>query len=125
MAEITIIYFSGTGNTWWAAKQIGNMQRKPFRKMSEGLRDDLSIDIGSCRKCGKCVRLCPADNISIDGHNKLREFSGRCILCLRCYNFCPDHAIMYRGQVFAPGKTGKEHPYRGPLDSLKPGELKI
>lgn len=46
-----------------------------------------------CVRCGKCVSLCPADNIElIDG--KI-EFDDKCVACLGCYHRCPQKAIVY------------------------------
>lgn len=62
------------------------------------------VDQDICIHCGKCVSICPVDNI--EGipprwiHNK------RCTLCLACYHHCPVHAINYgkitrkRGQYY-------------------------
>lgn len=48
--------------------------------------------IDACTLCGKCVRLCPKENISIlDG--KI-EFSDQCMMCMRCMYICPEEAII-------------------------------
>ncbi len=44
-----------------------------------------------CTKCGWCVRECPTSNIAFKD-NKI-EFSSNCIMCMRCYSFCPARAI--------------------------------
>ena len=48
---------------------------------------------GACVKCGKCIAICPARNIS------LREdkivFGDSCVACLGCYHRCPNKAIVY------------------------------
>lgn len=47
-----------------------------------------------CVKCGKCVELCPTNNISLtDGEI---TFADRCVICLGCYHRCPKKAIRYR-----------------------------
>lgn len=47
-----------------------------------------------CTQCGKCIRLCPSQNISLkDG--KI-TFADKCVLCLGCYHRCPQKAIRYR-----------------------------
>jgi len=49
-----------------------------------------------CIKCGKCVALCPAHNISlIDG--KITFGSG-CVACLGCFHRCPQKAIIYNNK---------------------------
>ncbi|MCH5156873.1 MAG: EFR1 family ferrodoxin [Clostridiales bacterium] len=46
-----------------------------------------------CVKCGKCVNVCPSNNIAmVDGRI---EFSNRCVACLGCYHRCPNKAIVY------------------------------
>lgn len=46
----------------------------------------------TCTLCGKCVRLCPKENISIiDG--KI-AFSNQCMMCMRCMYICPEDAIL-------------------------------
>lgn len=45
----------------------------------------------SCTGCGRCVRLCPAGNITLrDGHP---AFGRNCEGCLACISWCPRHAI--------------------------------
>lgn len=60
----------------------------------------------SCILCGKCVEICPANNISVsDGKIK---FSNKCVACLGCYHRCPQRAINYKG------KTKKRKRYFNP-----------
>ena len=46
-----------------------------------------------CIKCGKCIDICPAKNISFCEGNVV--FSDRCVACLGCYHRCPKKAIVY------------------------------
>ena len=48
---------------------------------------------GDCVKCGKCVSICPAQNISFS-EDKI-VFADRCVACLGCYHRCPKKAIVY------------------------------
>lgn len=50
----------------------------------------------ACLHCGKCIKLCPSDNISIQKGRI--EFSDRCVSCLGCYHRCPQKAIRYKNQ---------------------------
>lgn len=58
----------------------------------------------ACTKCGRCVKLCPLQNISFNNEGVV-EWKGHCTHCLRCYHACPRHAINYgkftrnKGQV--------------------------
>lgn len=50
-----------------------------------------------CIRCGKCVELCPSDNISlVDG---TITFGDRCVICLGCYHRCPKKAIRYKDKI--------------------------
>lgn len=89
------------------SKWFGLMQRKPFRKYFPILRDDIGIDRERCNACGLCASICPVGNI--EAGTLLPQ--GRCILCIRCYNFCPENAITYRKR---PHDKSRGTPYRGP-----------
>lgn len=93
----------------------GNIQRVPFRKMFERLRDDIGIDTGRCNYCGACVHLCPSGNLVLEGRDFITK--GTCILCVRCYSFCPQTAITYMRKTHNL-KRGK--PYRGPVEEFHP-----
>ena len=59
------------------------------------LSKDFSVS-DACISCGKCVRICPTNNIQIvDG--KVR-FSDSCVACLGCYHRCPQKAIRYKNK---------------------------
>ena len=45
----------------------------------------------ACRKCGMCVRVCPAGNISME--NSVIRWKGKCLNCLACYHWCPERAV--------------------------------
>lgn len=62
------------------------------------------VDEDVCIKCGKCVKVCPVDNIQ--GTPPEWIHNGRCTSCLACYHYCPTHAINFgkitrkRGQYY-------------------------
>ncbi|GHU71785.1 4Fe-4S ferredoxin [Clostridia bacterium] len=46
-----------------------------------------------CVKCGKCVNVCPAHNVSLEIGSI--AFGERCECCLACVHVCPKQAINY------------------------------
>lgn len=47
----------------------------------------------SCIGCGKCVRSCPVEAITMGSKKKPTFDTKKCIACYRCINNCPRHAI--------------------------------
>lgn len=89
---------------------LGLMQRSPFRRFYERLRDDFAADPSRCTRCGICIQICPVSNLTSDERGSVIT-RGVCILCVRCYNFCPHQAITYMGR---PHILTRGIPYRGP-----------
>jgi ferredoxin len=58
--------------------------------------EDFSVS-SDCIQCGKCVDICPTDNISIEGGKV--TFAQSCVICLGCYHRCPMKAIRYKNKV--------------------------
>ena len=52
-----------------------------------------TVDADKCIRCGKCNKVCPADNIQ--GTPPAWLQNGRCTSCLARYHYCPVHAINY------------------------------
>jgi len=102
-----------------AANLAGNIQRLPFRRVFHRLRDDIGLDPSRCNKCGSCACLCPSGNL-IQEENVIKTL-GCCILCLRCYSFCPQMAITYRKK---PHRLERGKPYQGPVEQFHPRLLK-
>ncbi|PKL10891.1 MAG: hypothetical protein CVV52_16105 [Spirochaetae bacterium HGW-Spirochaetae-8] len=98
------------------SKWIGLMQRAPFRKYFGAWRNDIGIDGERCSRCGLCARICPVGNI--DRVTLVPQ--ARCILCVRCYNFCPENAITYRDRLHDRSRGA---PYRGPA-GFRPEQMK-
>ncbi|NHI91465.1 MAG: DUF362 domain-containing protein [Candidatus Lokiarchaeota archaeon] len=50
-----------------------------------------------CKKCGECVKLCPAESIKIDEITGYPKFKRKdCINCLCCVEGCPQQALKPR-----------------------------
>lgn len=63
----------------------------------------------ACVACGKCVRECPVNNITLD-KGKI-HFGSRCMFCLGCIHKCPAHAIDYKGRAAKNGYYQCPSPY--------------
>jgi len=50
-----------------------------------------SVDMNQCAQCQRCVKLCPAGNITYDGSRF--HFGRNCTMCMRCAMYCPFNAI--------------------------------
>ncbi len=56
-----------------------------------------------CVKCGKCVKICPKNNIVMK--NKIK-FKLKCMMCMRCIYKCPVRAIHPRFSKFIEFRDG-------------------
>ena len=56
-------------------------------------RSDLFYTTDECRGCGKCVRLCPINNIKMVG--KKPVWGKSCAHCMACISNCPKDAIEF------------------------------
>ena len=58
----------------------------------------------ACIHCGKCVNVCPLQNITLEEGRPV--WHGNCTICMACYHHCPVNAIQYgkatkgKGQYF-------------------------
>lgn len=48
---------------------------------------------GDCVSCGKCVNMCPLNNIQLE--NGLPVWGNSCTHCMACICHCPKEAIEY------------------------------
>ncbi len=97
---------------------LGSLQRVPFRRVFHKFQSDIGIDYANCIDCGECVRLCLVDNFYYE--DKDIKTRGNCIICFRCYNFCPVAAITHMGR---PHLHGRGEPYKGPVKDFDPSVL--
>ncbi len=111
-------HFTGFNNF---SMKLGSLQRVPFRKAIHKFRDIIKVDEKKCTDCGLCVELCPSDNLYYDENNDgIIKTKGSCVMCLRCYNFCPVSAI----KCMELSHGIRKKPYRGPVESFNPAILR-
>ncbi len=71
-------------------------QRLYFGNKTKNYSDKLRIDKHKCVGCGKCVKICPMQNIElVDG---ICISKNQCTMCYRCVNYCPKQAITLLGK---------------------------
>lgn len=98
------------------------MQRAPFRwglKWTQGRT--YTVDAEQCSHCGRCERICPVNNINLNEEG-LPEWGNECILCVRCFNYCPEEAILVYKRPFNHKRFG-DKPFQGPVPEFRPEML--
>jgi signal transduction histidine kinase/iron only hydrogenase large subunit-like protein len=58
----------------------------------------ISINEEACRRCFRCVRVCPSNAFKID-QERVLTIPERCVLCGTCYKLCPHDAIDFVDEV--------------------------
>lgn len=71
-------------------------QRLWFSHMTAEYSDKIKIDRQKCMGCGKCVKLCPMNNLELQNGNAATK--NQCTMCYRCVNYCPVQAITLLGK---------------------------
>lgn len=56
----------------------------------------------ACIHCGKCVKVCPLQNISLEDGRPV--WHGHCTICMACYHHCPVNAIQYGKATVGKGQ---------------------
>lgn len=72
-------------------------QRLWFYGKTKQYSNQLRIHADACVGCGRCVALCPLDNLKLE-QGKATAM-GRCTLCYRCVSHCPHQAITLLGKT--------------------------
>ena len=92
------------GKAAWLKSYVIN---RSFNKFATDDRKYRSTD--ACISCGKCVTVCPLQNITLKEGRP--EWHGHCTMCMACYHHCPVNAIQYgkgtegKGQYYFERKT--------------------
>jgi NAD-dependent dihydropyrimidine dehydrogenase PreA subunit len=83
---------SKTDGTGWLDRLGGGMQRRFYGAVDLKKRQFV-VDGERCSRCGLCRRMCPTANIALAEDGSVR-FGSACIFCLKCYNLCPENAVL-------------------------------
>lgn len=65
-------------------------------------------DEWDCFGCGTCVRVCPMENIRIEGGQAV--IGDNCATCLACFHWCPVQAIWMSKQAGIERRAKYRHP---------------
>ncbi|KPI52235.1 iron-sulfur protein [Clostridioides difficile] len=72
-------------------------QRLYFISKMNRYTEKLKINDDKCIICGKCIDLCPMNNLVIK--NEMVVSNSQCTMCYRCVNNCPKQAITLLGKM--------------------------
>jgi len=86
---------------------LGKLENKPNKKAMG--KYDVKINHSLCIKCGKCIKLCPTQNLEFQSDEL--TVKGKCTICLRCINACPSCAI----RIFSAKGKRPYKQYKGPM----------
>jgi len=75
---------------------IAGFQRFFYRREIKMFRKLFTINHSDCTLCNICIENCPIDNLSIEEteENPKVIFGPNCVCCMRCFNICPQNAII-------------------------------
>jgi len=85
--------------------------RSLYALFINSIKSKFHVD-GRCTRCQRCVKICPAHNIQLDG-DQIR-FLDRCYVCMRCVHQCPQEAVQ-----IGRASVGKFR-WRGPKGDFDP-----
>ena len=110
-----VLYFTGTGNSRYLARRIAEGLEMPLYDLNACIKAGDTAPVfyrffvkadafratDACIGCGKCVELCPLNNIRLE--NGKPVWGKNCTHCMACICHCPKEAIEY-------GKKSKGKP---------------
>ena len=111
-------YFEGTR---FYQRLLGDIQRYIFECNKKKLTQNFKFFKDRCTKCNLCVETCPTENLFLELTNLDLKRKDNCLLCFRCYNFCPGLAINYGKNIKNPERYKR---YPGPIENLKISEIR-
>lgn len=105
----------GIGPLYHLAGLFG--QRLYFYGKTRHYSDRVKIDPEKCVGCGKCVGLCPMENLELA--QGVAKAGNRCTMCYRCINTCPKQAITLLGKRIMEQGTIEKYTKIGGNDQQK------
>ena len=101
---------------------LGRIQRSLFLFREKKYSKYFKFSKDRCTKCKLCVQTCPTENLVLDESKDLNLIrKNNCILCFRCYNFCPALAINFGKNIKDPTKYKR---FTGPVKNLKISDIR-
>lgn len=91
IAERRCVTEVNEGNWAWVKSRIVRPWFIRNAMNPRGFRADAS----RCTHCGKCVKVCPLRNVSLNA-SQLPEWGEHCAMCLACLHHCTAKAVQYR-----------------------------
>ncbi|MFZ5967716.1 MAG: EFR1 family ferrodoxin [Bacillota bacterium] len=92
---------------------FGGLLNRIYPVFEEKLKRKFWAD-ENCIKCGKCEKICPANNIQV---KEEVCFGSNCYLCMRCIHQCPKEAIQIGKRTIGKFR------WKGPLGNYDPLKL--
>ncbi len=95
------------------------------RTKIHSLEGGIDWDKKSCIFCGRCLKACDTDAISLDKEKKtLKIFFHHCRFCRHCVSACPKKALILRDKGgFHHFQEGMARTTKAVLDSFEPGRV--
>ena len=72
---------------------------------------EFKVEIDNCTSCGLCEKVCPVNNIKMEGSHP--KFESNCEMCFACIHYCPSACIKH-GMI----KKKKNYQYHNPNLSM-------
>jgi len=102
---------------------VAIIQRISLRKEMNLARKLFEFDMDKCTLCGICVDNCPISNLSIEETEDKPKISygPDCIVCMRCFNSCPQDTIIVMKRT---RDTEKYRRFRGQVPGFNFSKVK-